>query len=53
MDRSVYSARTASRPGLTQFAHLGPLMKEHLLHVEQSLAFDRQVPTHDVALALS
>lgn len=29
------------------------LMTEHLLHVEESLAFDRQVPTHDVALALS
>lgn len=29
------------------------LMSEHLLHVEQSLAFDRQVPTHDVALALA
>ncbi|WP_048440180.1 GntR family transcriptional regulator [Caenimonas sp. SL110] len=29
------------------------LMDEHLLHVEQSLAFDRKVPTHDVAMALS
>ena len=29
------------------------LMDEHLLHVEQSLAFDRKVPTQDVALALS
>jgi len=29
------------------------LMDEHLLHVEQSLAFDRQVPTHDIALALA
>ncbi|HWP11537.1 MAG TPA: GntR family transcriptional regulator [Ramlibacter sp.] len=29
------------------------LMDEHLLHVEASLAFDRKVPTHDVALALS
>lgn len=29
------------------------LMTEHLLHVEESLAFDRQVPTHDIALALS
>jgi DNA-binding GntR family transcriptional regulator len=31
----------------------GRLMDEHLLHVEESLAFDRPVPTHDVALALS
>ncbi|RYF41324.1 MAG: GntR family transcriptional regulator [Comamonadaceae bacterium] len=29
------------------------LMEEHLLHVEGSLAFDRQVPTHDIALALT
>jgi DNA-binding GntR family transcriptional regulator len=29
------------------------LMTEHLLHVEESLAFDRQVPTHDIALALA
>jgi DNA-binding GntR family transcriptional regulator len=29
------------------------LMDEHLQHVEESLAFDRKVPTHDVALALS
>lgn len=29
------------------------LMDEHLLHVEESLAFDRKVPTHDIALALS
>jgi DNA-binding GntR family transcriptional regulator len=29
------------------------LMDEHLLHVEESLAFDRPVPTHDVAVALS
>ncbi|WP_298933978.1 GntR family transcriptional regulator [uncultured Ramlibacter sp.] len=29
------------------------LMEEHLLHVEQSLAFDRQLPTHDIALALA
>jgi DNA-binding GntR family transcriptional regulator len=29
------------------------LMTEHLQHVEESLAFDRKVPTHDVALALS
>jgi DNA-binding GntR family transcriptional regulator len=29
------------------------LMDEHLLHVEDSLAFDRPVPTHDVAMALS
>ncbi len=29
------------------------LMREHLLHVEESLAFDRKVPTHDVAAALS
>jgi DNA-binding GntR family transcriptional regulator len=29
------------------------LMTEHLLHVEESLAFGRQVPTHDIALALS
>jgi len=29
------------------------LMDEHLLHVEQGLAFDRQVPTHDIALALA
>jgi DNA-binding GntR family transcriptional regulator len=29
------------------------LMTEHLEHVEQSLAFDRQVPTQDIALALS
>lgn len=29
------------------------LMTEHLQHVEESLAYDRKVPTHDVALALS
>jgi DNA-binding GntR family transcriptional regulator len=29
------------------------LMTEHLQHVEESLAFDRKVPTHDVAMALS
>ena len=29
------------------------LMTEHLEHVEQSLAFDRHVPTQDIALALS
>jgi len=29
------------------------LMEEHLLHVEESLAFDRHVPTHDIALALA
>jgi len=29
------------------------LMEQHLLHVEQGLAFDRQVPTHDIALALA
>ncbi len=29
------------------------LMEEHLLHVEQSLAFDRPVPTHDIAQALA
>jgi DNA-binding GntR family transcriptional regulator len=29
------------------------LMHDHLLHVEESLAFGRKVPTHDVAAALS
>jgi DNA-binding GntR family transcriptional regulator len=29
------------------------LMDEHLLHVEESLAFDRPVPTHDIAVALA
>lgn len=29
------------------------LMTDHLQHVEESLAFDRKVPTHDVAMALS
>lgn len=29
------------------------LMDEHLLHVEESLAFDRAVPTHDISLALA
>jgi DNA-binding GntR family transcriptional regulator len=29
------------------------LMDEHLQHVEQSLAFDRTVPSHDIALALA
>jgi hypothetical protein len=29
------------------------LMTEHLLHVEESLAFDRTVPTNDIALALT
>ena len=29
------------------------LMQDHLLHVEESLAFDRQVPTQDIALALA
>jgi DNA-binding GntR family transcriptional regulator len=34
-------------------ARAARLMDEHLLHVEASLAFDRPVPTHDIALALS
>ena len=29
------------------------LMTEHLRHVEESLALDRKVPSHDVAMALS
>lgn len=29
------------------------LMDEHLRHVEESLAFDRPVPTHDITLALA
>ena len=29
------------------------LMTEHLQHVEESLAFDRKVPSHDVAMALA
>jgi DNA-binding GntR family transcriptional regulator len=29
------------------------LMDDHLRHVEASLAFDRTVPTHDIALALA
>jgi DNA-binding GntR family transcriptional regulator len=29
------------------------LMQEHLLHVEEGLAFDRPVPTHDIVEALS
>jgi DNA-binding GntR family transcriptional regulator len=29
------------------------LMTEHLLHVEESLAFDRKVPTNDISLALA
>jgi DNA-binding GntR family transcriptional regulator len=29
------------------------LMEDHLLHVEESLAFHRPVPTHDIALALA
>ncbi len=29
------------------------LMEEHLLHVEQSLAFDRPAPTHDISVALA
>ena len=29
------------------------LMEEHLRHVEESLAFDRTVPSHDIALALA
>lgn len=29
------------------------LMNDHLLHVEQSLAFDRKVPTNDIAMALA
>ena len=29
------------------------LMNEHLLNVEQSLAFDRKLPSNDIALALS
>jgi DNA-binding GntR family transcriptional regulator len=29
------------------------LMNDHLVHVEESLALGRKVPTHDVALALS
>lgn len=29
------------------------LMNEHLLHVEESLAFDRTLPSHDIALALA
>ena len=33
--------------------HAVQLMTEHLLHVEESLAFDRTVPTNDIALALA
>ena len=29
------------------------LMHEHLLHVEESLTFDRKVPSHDIAMALA
>ncbi|MDB5751152.1 MAG: ydfH1 [Ramlibacter sp.] len=29
------------------------LMQEHLLHVQESLAFDRHIPSHDIALALA
>ena len=29
------------------------LMHEHLLHVEESLTFDRQVPTQDISIALA
>ena len=29
------------------------LMSDHLLHVEQGLTFDRKVPSHDIAIALS
>jgi DNA-binding GntR family transcriptional regulator len=29
------------------------LMEEHLLHVEESLAFDRPIPTHDIIQALA
>ena len=29
------------------------LMEEHLVHVEESLAFDRVVPTNDIAVALA
>lgn len=29
------------------------LMDDHLLHVEESLAFDRTLPTHDISLALA
>lgn len=29
------------------------LMDEHLLHVEKGLIFDRKVPSHDIAVALS
>jgi DNA-binding GntR family transcriptional regulator len=29
------------------------LMDDHLRHVEESLAFDRPVPSHDIALALA
>ncbi len=33
--------------------HAVQLMTEHLLHVEESLAFDRTIPTNDIALALA
>ena len=29
------------------------LMEEHLIFVENSLSFDKKVPTHDISLALS
>ena len=29
------------------------LMDEHLRHVEESLSFDKPVPTHDIAQALA
>ena len=29
------------------------LMDDHLLHVEESLAFDRPIPSHDISLALA
>jgi DNA-binding GntR family transcriptional regulator len=29
------------------------LMEEHLIFVENSLSFDKKIPTHDISLALS
>ena len=46
--RAIVEALEARDEALAQ-----RLMDEHLLHVEQSLTFDRKLPSNDISMALS
>jgi len=39
--------------GQKMWSCLRKLMEEHLIFVENSLSFDKKIPTHDISLALS